>query len=149
MVDILGLIAGALLGVVGTVVVQAFLGRLAQDVASINDMIDDLSKIEALATEYWLSKGKSSFDEERITSARLRGALDATAQFEPAAKRLFRSQFSEYARLDGLLFDAATGGPFETTEREPDPERVIEIAKTVHALRALLRSQRRGIYGAH
>ena len=80
---------------------------------------------------------------------RLSAAIAGLQYFEEFSKRVFASRADEYFRLDGELFDHATGGSFQVKDRLPDPERYLKVSATAGALRRMIRDQRRRMYWAH
>lgn len=141
---ILGAIGGALAAFLG----QAYYSIRSQDIAHINDFIGDLERIERLSIEYWLRTKEVEPKDQGRTAAQLRGALHASTMFLAVGPRLLASDWSKFESLDGRLFDAATGGDFETTKQEPDPARVVEIMECTNEIRSLLRGARRKTYWA-
>ena len=119
------------------------------DIAAINDHIAHLTEIEKLAVEYWLKEGSATFQVEQMAAARLRGTHDASGVFAVEAERLFGPNYPAFWKLDGQLFDRATGGSFEQPERAAEPVLAISVMQVCAELRALLRQQRRRMYWWH
>lgn len=118
--------------------------RLA-DVAIINDHLEDLKAIEALAISYWLDEGETS-EQREAAGHKLRGRLHATVVFRARHSSVLGFRDSEYAVLDGELFDAVTGGSFQSKSYKPDPERAVLVVEICNRLRSLLRSTRKDVY---
>ena len=142
-------LAGALAGALITVIIQSFLAVRNMDISALNDNISLINSVESLAVDYWLRVGEEDPEKELASAARLRGTLDASAAFEATARRLFKAAYESFQVLDGDLFDAATGGQFESAGRKADPERAIAVMQLCNRLRGKLREQRRNIFIAH
>lgn len=127
---------------------NVYLAYVKERIAYINECIQSVDRIEKLAVEYWLSPGNASHEGELIAAAELRGALAVTATFNLELRRICGERFSEYRKLDGALFDAATGAAFETADRKPDPSQTVLVMASCHELRAFLRSERPRAYWA-
>lgn len=118
------------------------------DVAALNDHIDDIRQVEALASSYWLGEE----DDERkrdIVGHRLRGKLHTTALFRGSYAKVLGAELAEYKRLEGDLFDLATGGNFQTADFKPDPKVANAIMTNCNEMRILLRRVRKHIYWFH
>jgi hypothetical protein len=142
LVGILGTIVGWLLGFFG----QSYFSLRSQDVAQINDFLNDLDRIERLSIEYWLN-GKEDESQSKV-AAQLRGALHASSMFLAVCEKLLANDWEKFEALDGRLFDTATGGEFETAKQAPDYARVVEIMECTNEIRSLLRVARRKTYWA-
>ena len=139
--ELLAVFLGVVLGWVGSFFHQTYYSINDQDVALLNDYISDLNDIEALASEYWLAEDDSKLLPN--LAALLRGKYHAVCFFEADAPRLLSNDLAEYHRLDGLIFDTALGGTFETAHRTRSPEVAVSIMRGVREQRALLRRARR------
>lgn len=137
--------------------VQSILGKRQNDLAEINEYIAEITKVEEAGCAYWLhsaalpngASAGTEADEARKTkaaelAARLRGAVAVTTVFDDRVRLLLGSGYEEYHRLDGKLFDIATGGKFEQSDQQADPERIISLCMVCHQLRFRLRSARTG-----
>ena len=122
-----------------------FAFRLSE-VAAVNDHLDDVKQIEALAVSYWLDEDAEKRD---ICAHKLRGKLHASAVFRARFGKVLGHRMAEYADLEGRLFDLATGGTFQTAGFEPDPATAVSIMQLSNETRALLRRVRRHVYWAH
>lgn len=142
-------IVGVLIGSILTLLLQFLLASRLTKVAILNDHAADISNIEKLATEYWLEPGQADADQEKVRAAKLKGAVHSTASFAKQAEKLFRAKYKEYKDLDFQIFDATTGGDFETTERAVDADRVVRVILLCSEMRAMLRSQRSRLYWAY
>lgn len=128
---------------------NVYLARVKEKLSFVNDCIQSIDRIEKLAVQYWLADGKETFQEELVAAAELRGALAVTSTFEDVFRDICGLRFAEYRRLDGGLFDAATGASFESAWRTADVSQTILVMQACHELRAFLRSERPRIYWAH
>lgn len=118
------------------------------DIAAVNDHIEDIKQIEGIAVTYWL--GEFGEEKERDAAAhRLRGKLHAAALFRSNFRNVIAKRFQEYVDLEGKLFDAATGGDFQTDAFKPDPKAAGLVMVTCNEMRALLRGVRKQLYWAH
>lgn len=140
-------LVGVGVGAVVTFLGQTYYAMKAQDVALINDLITDLRQIEGLSVRYWLAD--SNGEETRRLGDELQATVNASRGFAVDAQKILGDRYAEYLRLDGLLFDATTGGAFLTDTRKSDPARVAEIMQYSYELRALLRRSRKSQYSAH
>jgi len=74
--------------------------------------------------------------------------MTASGLFENDAQRLMRKKYVDYNMLDGELFDLVTGGSFQTSSKQRDCQRVIEIMAECNEMRAFLRKIRRSVFWA-
>jgi hypothetical protein len=139
---------GVLLGGLGAFLIQSYYSVRSQDIAQINDFIADLERFDLLAVEYWLLSQDTSDDERARCAARVRGASHAMTMFYSVGPALLANDWQRFEELDGCLFDAATGGNFETGSHKPEPARVVEIMQYTNEIRSLLRGARRKTFSA-
>ena len=132
-------LVGVFIGVAGTFVIQWFYSQRLQEISQLSELIQDIERVEKAAIEYWLSEKMLCPDTQSDREVVLRGLLDATATFYEGAKEIMGSDYSKFEELDGLLFDAVTGGGFETSGQKADRERVNEVMKISNQLRNLIR----------
>ncbi|CAN0436563.1 unnamed protein product, partial [Scytosiphon promiscuus] len=125
--EIATLLFGGVLGAPLTFATQFYFSRKSQVVAHINDFISDLERIESLSIEYWSRDYRDDPDGQLAIAAQLRGALHASSMFLAVAEPLLAADWEEFNKMDGRLFDATTGGYFETTMQFSEPERVVTI----------------------
>ncbi|NRP11463.1 hypothetical protein XMM379_000633 [Aliiroseovarius sp. xm-m-379] len=144
--DIAAALIGALIGFLLAFVAQAFWGRKGQVLAHVNDYISDLDRVERLATDFWSVDQKSTSDAER---AKLRAATHATALFLDEAENLLGDLSKEHEKLDFELFDAATGGDFDSSQRTADLKRVERVIIACNQIRNLVRKARIRSFAAH
>lgn len=144
----LAALLGAIIGALCTFFVQSYYSIRSQDIAHINDFIQDLERIERFSVEYWLNAKKSDHEAQKRNAAQLRGALHASTMFFSVGPNLLANDWQKFTELDGRLFDTATGGEFETAKQEADPARVVEIMECTNEIRSLLRDARRKTYWA-
>ena len=139
---------GVTVGGIITLFVQSYFSIRGQEVAHINDFISDLERIENLSVQYWLHSTSKNEEDQAKLAAQLRGAMHATGTFYTVGPKLLGGDWKTFREWDGKLFDAATGGDFESTSQTKEPERVVEIMQCTNELRALLRSARRKAFWA-
>ncbi len=139
-------VIGAILTWLGTVLHGNYFSIRSQSVNYIDDYLRDLGTIESLAVEYW-SKNASA-PEEKLLSARLRGALHSSSIFLEYSKNALGNDHPRFTDLDGEMYDAATGGDFDGADRVESYERIVRIATTASELRHLLRAARMKTYWA-
>lgn len=144
-----GYFISAAIGATITYLAQNYVRLLTEDVAQLNDHIAEISRVQDAAVAYWLSVHEHETAEEKDLRYRLLGALEVSKSFRPDASRLLGCRFGRYKELDGLIYDLATGGCFETASREQDGNRAVEVMALCHDLRAVLRSARRAVFWAH
>ncbi len=135
-------ILGGLIGALGAFLAQWYYSLKSLDIAHINDFIQDLERIERLSVSYWIGSSKEDRDGQRKLSAQVRGALHSSQAFLDFGPNLLASDWEDFKRADGELYDAATGGLFESAKQEPDEARVVQIMELVSKQRSLLRSAR-------
>ena len=135
-------LAGVLAGIAGTFFVQWFYSRKLQEIAHLSELIQDIERVERAAIEYWLCEKRLCPDIQSDREVVLKGLLDATTTFYESANEIMGQDYGKYEELDGLLFDAVTGGTFETSQQVSDRERVTEIIKISNQLRHLIRGSK-------
>lgn len=135
-------LAGVLAGIAGTFFVQWFYSRKLQEIAHLSELIQDIERVERAAIKYWLCEKRLCPDVQSDREVVLRGLLDATTTFYENANEIMGQDYEKFEELDGLLFDAVTGGKFETSQQVADRERVTEIIKISNQLRNLIRGSR-------
>ena len=140
-------IVSVFFGTIFSYILHHLIKMREMDIEVLNDHISQISKIEDLATEYWLSQSNDT-EELGALAARINGAFTATSYFRKEAERLLGSRFEPYVTLDGNLYDLATGGLFQSTGREPDQSRAVKIITVCNELRSLLRQGRRALFWA-
>ena len=118
----------------------------SEDVALINDYIADVMDLEEVAVEYWLAHDADAKLDDLADI--LRGRFHASGCFEVDAARLLKSDYPRFKELDGMLFDAAMGGDFQTKKRARNPSAAVDVMRFSRELRALLRRARRKRYWA-
>ena len=146
MEEIIIAIFSAVIGALFGFIIQSYNSLRTQDIAHINDFISDLERIESLAVKYWSNNYKNNSNEQRMIASQLRGAFHASSVFLGVAQPLLASHWEKFSKLDGLLFDTATGGSFETKSQSIDPARIVEIMTHTNEIRCVLRNSRRNIY---
>ena len=144
MVAVLGGISGAVVAAVW----QYVTNLLNANISTINDHIQEIKTIEALAIRYWLIDPKSDPTAEHESEALLLGAMNASAMFNAQGEKLLGYRHGEYLDLDQQLFEAATGGDFGVKAKQPDYQRVTEISTICCKIRAFLRECRKAQFGA-
>ena len=97
----------------------------------------------------WLNDATLNPTEDLRFSACLNGAMSASTCFYEVARRVLGCLYPEYDELDQTLFEAATGGDFQSVVKVVDPNRVVEIMTTCNEMRSLLRKARRSLFWAH
>jgi hypothetical protein len=137
---------GVALGWLGSFLHQTYYAMTSEDVSLINDYIVDVMDIEEVAVKYWLAQDSDVALEDLADI--LRGRFHATGCFEIDAERLLKSDYQRFKELDGMLFDAAMGGNFQTLSRARNPATAVDIMRFSRELRALLRRARRKRYWA-
>lgn len=137
---------GVALGWLGSFLHQTYYAMTNEDVALINDYIVDVMDLEEVAVQYWLAlDGDVKLDD---LADILRGRYHASGCFEVDAARLLRNDYARFKELDGMLFDAAMGGDFQTKSRSRNPAAAVDVMRYSRELRALLRRARRKRYWA-
>jgi hypothetical protein len=140
---------GVILGGLISYLITNFMSKKATDVDLINNQMDQVSKLESYALDYWLNDGEAVKDSNDKSAALVNGAMTAGSYFEEHAVRIMsKLQYATYTRLDGELFDLVTGGTFETAEKAVDCERVVEIMAKCNEVRGFLAMARRSMFGA-
>lgn len=136
--------AGLIGGLIG-ILAQTLVFVKNSELAAISDQIDEVRRIETLATQYWLTP--PSDDQECIQLAsRLRGAIMASSNFEEIGPKILGCRFSKYVDLTLELDDVVTGGRFEEAERPIDPTRVVATMRVCGELVAHLRVCRKYVF---
>jgi len=138
------LIAG-LVGAFLTYLFQVILSVQAANQAAISDQIDDLRRIEALATEYWLTEAEKKQQNERL-AAQLRGAIMASSSFEEVGPRILGCRFKRYTELTVKLDEIVTGGDFESERKNVDYGRVAATMRVTGELVSHLRFCRTHVF---
>lgn len=141
-------VIGAAVGALGMFFAQSYFSIRDQEIAHINDFIKDLERIEQFSVRYWLNSTKVTLEDQEQIAAQLRGAIHASSLFYEVGPKLLGGDWEEFQEWDGKLFDAATGGDFESVSQVADSGRVLEIMKCTNKLRALLRGARRKAFWA-
>ncbi len=116
----------------------------AEQIALVNDHIKDIEKFSDAAQGYWL-KQPANIQEEAALAAKVRTTHAATTLVYDEMSKACGASGDKYRQLMQALFEAATGGSFETSGREIDPLRAIETHDTAAQLIHLLRCSRRDI----
>ncbi|OUD10010.1 hypothetical protein BVC71_00360 [Marivivens niveibacter] len=127
---------------------QNYFATLSARAAHMRDHVEEFSKIESLAVEYWSNRSADDVNKDKVLSARLLGAVTASSFFSSEATRLLGNLEEEYIELDVAVYDAATGGDFQAADRDPDPARVTEVIKCCTEMRNLLRRASCRLYWA-
>lgn len=142
-------LCGIILGGLISFLITNFMSKKATDVDLINNQMEQVSKLESYALDYWLNGGDAVKGSNAKLAALVNGAMTAGSYFEEhAVKIMSKFQYATYTRLDGELFDLVTGGTFETVEKVVDCERVVEIMAKCNEIRSFLATTRRSIFGA-
>lgn len=112
----------------------------AEDIAVVNEHIKDLEKLCDAAQNYWL-KTPASGEEDSALAARLRANHAATTLLYVRIAAACGNRRGEYERLSQEIFKVSTGGKFESTNREMDPNIAMEVydltAQLIHLLRTI------------
>jgi hypothetical protein len=145
--EVSAVLIGAILGGFLTFLFQTYYEMIDEDVTLLNDFIADLMDIENVAVEYWLADHKDA--TARNLADILRGRFHATGLFREDAARLLKGDFERYTELDGLLYDTALGGDFQTEAKTRSPAIAVEVMRYTREIRALLRRARRKRYWAN
>jgi hypothetical protein len=138
---------GAVFGGLLTFLFQTYYEMINEDVTLLNDFIADLMDIEDVAVEYWLADDKDARAQNLADT--LRGRFHATGFFREDAPRLLKGDFLRYTELDGLIYDTAMGGDFQTEAKTRDPAIAVQVMRYSRELRALIRRARRKRYWAN
>lgn len=145
----IGAFLGAFLGGLISYLITNFMSIKSTDVAFINNHMEQLTKLEVHARNYWLNDEAACKGSDEQLAALVNGAMTAGSYFEDhASKILTKPQYHKYTQLDGELFDLITGDTFETARKEVDCQRVIQIMTKCNEIRGFLATTRRSIFWA-
>ncbi len=139
-------LGSALLAAILTFLLSTWLSFRAENVALLNDHIQQVDRIEGLAVAYWLVDAEDSPAESDGIAAQLNGALSASSIFSEVAPGLLGYRLRDYEAKDLEIYEAATGGTFQTKDRPADFHRVSHVISICNEQRLLLRNARRNIY---
>jgi len=108
----------------------------------LKDTAMKIDRLQALTTEYWVND--YNYARASILEASIRGAIfDLSILGEALKKNLGKTIYkSDYYPIFLKLITSASGGTFETSDREPCKERAIECIQYCCQMASLLRQQR-------
>lgn len=132
------------IGALLTYLLQQIRVAAAESIALMNEHIKDIEKFNDAVQNYWLKK-PASRDEELALAARVRAAHAATTLLYEKMAETCEDRSEDYKRLSQELFHSATGGKFESSNRDIDPVRAIESHDKSVQLVHLLRECRQGV----
>lgn len=142
-------IVAGLTGALVTYLAQNYFAMQSEDSAHLNDHISEMKSIEEFAVSYWLTDPVLDPTKDKLFAAKIQGAIFASSCFNGDARRILGNMYSEYVELDQSIYDAVTGGGFQTANRKIEYERVVEIMALCNQMRSLLRRSRRRQFWAH
>lgn len=138
---------GALFGAVAAFLLQVILARQSAEIADIDNHITEIDAIERAALEYWTSNYSADPSAQKVRAAVVMGVMGASHCFAKIACTRLGMRFEDYQKNDDRIYEATTGGSFNTTDQKPDYERLSDIIQACHEQRYLLRKARRSVYG--
>ncbi|WP_155914577.1 hypothetical protein [Asticcacaulis sp. AC460] len=143
--------AALLAGLITLIVTTLFNIRSAQN-EIVKDYLEDLKKIEDLSIQYWLGDHEAKRDDLEKIAIELRARLTATGDFCQLVGKngiVVAGFYSRFRKLDGQLFDLATGGSFQTAMMKADPATADQLIQILSEIRSLLRQSRVARYWFH
>lgn len=128
--SVVGAIIGGLVGWLGNYHLQQ---RMYRRFRSAEELKDRLYILLGIVSRYWIAGGATEYDRESLEAELIAAQHVVIAEFtvlRRVNKGIERSwQDVEDIQLD--LLDAATGGSFQQTAWNPDPQRVMRTARIV------------------
>ena len=138
-------VSPALLALVGgSLIVQRYFVRKANEANFIDAIIKDLEALKTDAISYW-SKDPTPAEKSGLESLaqKIVGAVKAlNADLRAYSKRYCPKRESEFAQLIVELSDACTGGHFQTVKRKADSGRVLPITNCICRIKLELRKRK-------
>jgi hypothetical protein len=119
----------------------SYLNHLSAQNDLINDYLADLHILEELCVQYWIEPQQCSRAHSAV-GHHLRAKLQETSYHYTAVSKILGPSFPEFEDLDGRLFDAATGGRFQSKHFFVDPERFSEVHDLIAQQRSILRAKK-------
>lgn len=129
-ISVIGATVGGLVGWLGNYHLQH---RLYRRIRSVDELKDRLYSLLEIASTYWIGGWTTEYERRSLEAKLIAAQHVVTSEFVILGrvnKRAKRMQDEmEDLRLD--LLDTVTGGRFQQTNWEPDPQRVIRTARIV------------------
>lgn len=146
---LLGGFSGAALGVFGVEIVKFLLdpGKRLEELRDsiLADMLDEIGKVDKLASAYWNGEFESNSQEIWIVEQDITAGLHGLVK---NAVDLFENDQSARATCEGgirALRSVVTGGNFGDGQKIIDPQNSLEIKTKISDLKRELRNQRHSL----
>jgi hypothetical protein len=126
------------IGVGGWWLQRSFVSR-ANASAFADSLVKRMDDLQSDSLEYWNLDLQQTASEARarVLEQKIKGSLRTLG----SDFRFFRIRYAKHEKFEPLIediFDACTGGGFETTTRTVDSKRYLTIVNSVNALKSLL-----------
>ena len=135
--SVIGAIVGGLVGWLGN---YQFQYRMYRRLRSVDELKDRLYALMGAVSRYWIAGGATEHERRSLEAELIAAQHVVISEFVVLGrvnKRMKRARHDmDDLRLD--LLDAATGGGFQQTDWQPDPQRVVRMARIVTRIVRLL-----------
>ena len=128
--SVIGAIVGGLVGWIGN---YQFQYRMYRRLRSVDELKDRLCVLLGVVSRYWVAGGATGHERRSLEAELVAAQHVVIAEFVVLGrvnKKMRRARRQMNAiQLD--LLNAATGGGFQQTDWQPDPQRVVRMARIV------------------